>query len=34
MILDLQSIYTKYLNQVNKTDKKRNEIHIYALKLE
>ncbi len=27
MILDMQSIYTKYLNQANKADKECNEIH-------
>ena len=34
MILDIQSIYIKYLNQVNKANKKHNKIYIYALKLE
>ena len=34
MILDMQSIYDKYLNKANKADKKRNEIRIGALRLE
>ena len=34
MILDMQNIYIKYLNQTNKTDKKYDEILIYILKLE
>ncbi len=34
MILDMQSIYTKYLDQANKADKKRDEIHTRALGLE
>ena len=34
MILDMQSIYTKYLDQANKVDKERDEIHTYALELE
>ena len=27
----MQSIYTKYLNKINKADKKHNEIPTYAL---
>ena len=34
MILDMRSIYTKYLNKANKIDKKRNKIHTCVLKLE
>lgn len=34
MILDIQSINIKYLDQVNKTVKKLNEICTFALKLE
>ena len=34
MILDMRSIYTKYLDQANKTDKKWNEIHTCVLRLE
>ena len=34
MILDMQSIYIKYLNKTKKIDKKRDEICIYALGLE
>ena len=34
MILDMRSIYTKYLNKANKANKKCNEIYIYALGLE
>ncbi len=34
MILDMQSIYTKYLDQVNKADKERDEIYTHALGLE
>lgn len=34
MILDMQSIYIEYLAQVNKTNKKRNEICTYILGLE
>ncbi len=34
MILDMQSIYTKYFDQVNEADKERNEIHTCALRLE
>ena len=34
MILDMQSIYSEYLNKANKVDKKHDEICIYALKLE
>ena len=34
MILDMQSIYIKYLNKANKADKKRDEIHTCALGLE
>ena len=34
MILDIQNIYTKYLNKANKIDKKRDEIHSCALGLE
>ncbi len=34
MILDMQSIYTKYLDQANKADKVCNEIHTRALRLE
>ena len=30
----MQSIYIKYVNKTNKTDKKRNEIYIFALQLE
>ncbi len=29
----MRSIYTKYLEQVNKADKKRNEIYTCVLKL-
>ena len=34
MILDIQSICSKYLDQVNKADKKCNEVHTCALGLE
>lgn len=34
MVLYIRSIYTKYLNKVNKANKKRNEIRICALRLE
>ena len=34
MILDMQSIYTKYLNKANKADKKCDDIHIRTLRLE
>ncbi len=34
MILDMQSIYTKYLDKANKADKKRDEIYTRALGLE
>ena len=34
MILDMQSIYTKYLDQANEADKERDEIHTRALGLE
>ncbi len=34
MILDMQSIYTKYLDQANKADKENNEIYTCALGLE
>ena len=34
MILDMQSIYTKYLDQANKADKKHNEIYTRILRLE
>lgn len=34
MILDMQNIYTKYLDKANKADKKCNKIHICILKLE
>lgn len=34
MILDMQSIYTKYLDQANKANKNCDEIRTYALKLE
>ena len=34
MILDMRSTYTKYLNKVNKVDKKRNKICNCALRLE
>ena len=34
MILDIGSIYTEYLNKANKVYKKRDEIHICALRLE
>ena len=34
MILNMQIIYIKYLNQTNITDKKRDEIYICALRLE
>ena len=34
MILDMRSIYTKYLNKANKADKKRDEICTRALGLE
>ena len=30
----MQSIYIKYLNKTNKTNKKRDEIHICTLELE
>ena len=34
MIFDMQSIYIKYLNKVNKVDKKCDEIRTCALELE
>ena len=34
MILDMQSIYTEYLNKTNKADKERDEIYTRALRLE
>lgn len=34
IILDIQSIYTNYLNQANKTNNIYNEIYIYLFKLE
>ena len=34
MILDMRSIYTEYLNEANKADKKRDEIRTRALGLE
>lgn len=34
MILDIQNIYTKYLDQANKADKNCDKIRTYALKLE
>lgn len=34
MILDIWSIYTKYLDQVNKADKKRIGIHTCVLELD
>ena len=34
MILDIWSIYTKYLNKANKADKERNEIRTCTLELE
>ena len=34
MILDIRSIYTKYLNKANKADKKRDKIRTRILKLE
>ena len=34
MILDMQSIYTKYINKINKVDKKHDEIRTCTLKLE
>lgn len=34
IIFDMQNNYTKYLDQINKVDKKRNKIRICALKLE
>ena len=34
MILDIQSIYTKYLNKANKANKKRDEICTCVLTLE
>ena len=34
MILDMRSIYTKYLNKANKADKKRDKIYTCALRLE
>lgn len=33
MILDMWSMYSEYLDQTNKVDKKRDKIHIYAFKL-
>ncbi len=34
MILDMQSIYTKYLDQANEADQERDEIHTRVLRLE
>lgn len=34
MILNMQNIYTKYLDQENKTDKKHDKIRICILKPE
>ena len=34
MILDMQCIYTKYLNKANKADKKRNKIYTRVFELE
>ena len=34
MILDMQSIYIKYLNKTNKTNKKYDEIRTCALEME
>ena len=34
MILDMRTIYTKYLNQANKVDKQCNQILTVALELE
>ena len=34
MILDMRSIYIKYLNKINKADKKCDEIRICTLGLE
>lgn len=34
MILEMRSIYTKYLDQTNKANKERNEKHTCALGLE
>ena len=34
MILDIRSIYTKYLNKANKENKKRDKIRTCALELE
>ena len=34
MILDIRTIYTKYLNQANNTDKQYNQIQTIALGLE
>ena len=34
MILDIQRIYTKYLDQANKADKECDEIYTYAFGLE
>ena len=34
MILDMQSIYSEYLDQVNKADKERDKIYTCALGLE
>ena len=33
MILDMRSIYIKYLNKANEADKKRDEIRTCALQL-
>lgn len=33
MILNMQKIYTQYLNKANKADKERNEIYTYVLGL-
>lgn len=33
MILDMQSIYTTYLDQANKVDKEPNKIHTCTLRL-
>lgn len=33
IILDMQNIYTEYLNQANKANKKRDEIYTYILRL-
>ena len=33
MILDMQNIHIEYLNQINKVDKKHDEIYICILRL-